>query len=88
MRTLFLGLAIIGLQSGCGESEADLEPQADLASNEAALYTCLTDSLTVYYNDATYTTEVGSDRCFCRQTPLRTGIRSPYFIEYVNSECL
>jgi hypothetical protein len=88
MRTLLiLGLAVVGLQFGCGVDEADMGAQADLASREDPLYICLTDSLIVYYSDNTYTTEVGSDRCFCNDWPIRTGRRSSYFIEYVNEEC-
>lgn len=80
---LILGLAVIGVQFGCGVDEADMGTQPELASREDALYICNTDSLTVFYSDATYTTEVGSDRCFCNSTPLRTGRRTMYStVEY------
>ncbi|WP_420811429.1 DUF6289 family protein [Myxococcus hansupus] len=88
MRTLLmLGCVVVGLQFGCGGDEADLGAQADVASSEAPLFRCLTDSLTVYYSDATYSTEVGSDRCFCDSTPIRSGRRTSHFIEYINAEC-
>ncbi len=85
---LLLGLAVVGVQLGCGADEADMGAQSDLASREDQLYICQTDSLTVFYSDATYTTEVGSDRCFCGSTPLRSGRRTPYAVVEYSEECL
>ncbi|RYZ43538.1 MAG: hypothetical protein EOO71_02990 [Myxococcaceae bacterium] len=60
--------------------------QPELASREDRLI-CFTDSIITYYSDATHTTVVGEDRCFCNSVPERTGRRSPYWIEEVNAEC-
>ncbi|GHG82906.1 hypothetical protein [Comamonas sp. JC664] len=88
MRTLLMvGLAVVGLQFGCGVDGGAGDAPLDVSSSEAPLVRCLTDSLTVYYSDATYSTEVGSDRCFCGSTPIRSGSRTPYFVEYINGEC-
>lgn len=86
-RYWMLGLAVVGMQFGCGMDEAEQQATSELAAREDALYRCLTDSLTVYYSDATYTTEVGSDRCFCGSTPLRTGMFSPYALTAFSEDC-
>lgn len=83
---LILGLAVVGLQFGCGVEETDSATQPELASREDRLI-CLSESITTYYSDATYTTEVGTDACYCGATPVRTGSRSPYFIEQTLAEC-
>ncbi|AKF86541.1 hypothetical protein MFUL124B02_29095 [Myxococcus fulvus 124B02] len=88
MRTLLtLGLAVLGFQFGCGVDDANTEVQPDMASQEAPLLICLSEYLIRYYSDATLTTLVGTERCFCGRTPVRTGQRSPYFIESDGGEC-
>ncbi|RKG56557.1 hypothetical protein D7X30_23630 [Corallococcus sp. AB011P] len=82
-----LGLAVIGVQFGCGMEEAEQRATSELAAREDALYRCTTDSLTIYYSDATYTTEVGSDRCFCGRTPLRTGQMTGYALIGFSEDC-
>ncbi|MFP2901260.1 hypothetical protein [Corallococcus sp. 4LFB] len=87
-RSLMLGLAVIGVQFGCGMDEADQRATPELAAREDSLYRCTSDSLTVYYSDATYTTEVGSDRCYCGRTPLRTGVMTDYAVTKYSEDCL
>jgi hypothetical protein len=86
-RSLMLGLAVVGLQLGCGMDEAEQRAASEPEQGVGALYRCTTDSLTIYYSDATYTTEVGSDRCFCGRTPLRTGYMTPYALTGFSEEC-
>lgn len=86
-RSLMLGLAVVGLQFGCGMDEAEQRAASEPERRVDALYRCTTDSLTIYYSDATYTTEVGSDRCFCGRTPLRTGQMTAYALTGFSEEC-
>ncbi|MGE6757931.1 hypothetical protein ACQKGO_07985 [Corallococcus interemptor] len=86
-RSLMLGLAVVGLQLGCGMDEAEQRAATGQERGVSAHYICRTDSLTIYYSDATYTTEVGSDRCFCGSTPLRTGRMTPYAQTGFSEEC-
>lgn len=71
---LILGFAVIAAQLGCGGTEAPSE----LASREDPLLRCITEHFIVYYSDGTYTTPVGSERCFCERTPTREGIRTDF----------
>ena len=73
------GALAAGLLAGCGGVEEDgLEADSpNLATREDRLR-CLSDSVVAYYSDATYTTEVGRERCFCGSTPTRTGQRTQY----------
>lgn len=87
MRRLILGLSVIGLQFGCGVDTADMGTQPELASREDQLYRCLSESLIVYYSDATLTTSVGTERCYCGRTPTLTGVRSDFWIENYSYEC-
>ncbi|WP_426730471.1 hypothetical protein [Myxococcus faecalis] len=88
MRTLLmLGLAVVGLQFGCGGDEALPEAPTEMASQEAALLICTSEFFVEFYSDATYTTQVGTERCYCGRTPSRTGVRTAYYIEYGGAEC-
>ncbi|RYZ17411.1 MAG: hypothetical protein EOO70_02030 [Myxococcaceae bacterium] len=73
------GALFAGLLAGCGGGEADgLESeQPNLASREDRLL-CITQYTVAYYSDATYTTQVGSENCWCGSTPKRTGTRTQY----------
>ncbi|MFY2564103.1 hypothetical protein ACN469_41315 [Corallococcus terminator] len=84
---LMLGLTVLGFQFGCGAGEVDPGAQSDLTSREDSLLRCTADFYLTYYSDATYTTQVGTERCVCDRTPTRTGIRTAYAIEHYYEEC-
>lgn len=73
------GALAAGLLAGCGGVEEDgLETeQPSLASREDRLI-CITQYTVVYYSDATYTTQVGVESCWCGNTPTREGLRTQY----------
>ena len=80
MKTYIIaGALAAGLLAGCGGVERNgLEAeQPSLASREDRLL-CITQYTIAYYSDATYTTQVGSEDCWCGNTPTRQGTRTPY----------
>nr|AYM52992.1 hypothetical protein [Myxococcus fulvus] len=85
---LILGLAVIGLQFGCGGGEADMGMQSDLTSREDPLLRCLSEYRITYYTDATLSTWAGTERCYCGRTPALTGSRTDFGVEDFISECL
>ncbi|ATB49312.1 hypothetical protein [Corallococcus macrosporus] len=80
MKTFVIaGALAAGLLSGCGGvGENGLEADSpSLATREDRLL-CLSDFAVRYYSDATYTTQVGYETCWCGGTPQREGIRTSY----------
>ncbi|WP_342374831.1 hypothetical protein NVS55_26335 [Myxococcus stipitatus] len=71
---LILGFALVAAQLGCGGAAAPSE----LATREDPLLRCITDHFIVFYTDATYSTEAGTERCDCGRTPVRTGTRTNF----------
>lgn len=89
MRTLMiLGLAVVGLQFGCGPGEAEMEAASELTSHEAQLRICTDEAVIAYYTDATYTTRVGTERCRCNRTPTLDGERTDFERLISFRECL
>ncbi|MFY0568459.1 hypothetical protein ACN28E_32150 [Archangium lansingense] len=82
------GALAVGLLAGCGGVEEDgLETeQPSLATREDRLI-CNTQYIVVYYSDATYTTEVGVEHCWCGNTPTREGLRTSYRQVYSEESC-
>jgi hypothetical protein len=72
-------LLAAGFLAGCGGVEGDgLEPEAPILASREDRLLCITQYTVVYYSDATYTTAVGSERCWCGSTPEREGRRTLY----------
>lgn len=89
MRTLvILGLAVVGLQFGCGAGGADLEPQSDLTAREDQLVICRTDHRIIFYSDAAHTTQVGDEQCYCNKFPSLIGRRTTFRELVYSEECL
>ncbi|WP_163870230.1 hypothetical protein [Myxococcus eversor] len=84
---LMLGLAVLGLQFGCGAGEADPGTQSDLTSREDSLVRCIANYSITFYSDATLTTAVGTERCVCDRTPTRTGTQTDYAVENYYEDC-
>ncbi|WNG57879.1 hypothetical protein F0U59_26315 [Archangium gephyra] len=89
MKTYIIASALAaGLLAGCGGVEEDgLEAeQPSLATREDRLI-CISNYVVVYYSDATYTTEVGVERCWCGEWPTREGLRTSYRQVYSEESC-
>ncbi|NMO16830.1 hypothetical protein HPC49_04805 [Pyxidicoccus fallax] len=82
------GALVAGLLAGCGGVEEDgLETeQPHLATREDRLI-CITQHIVVFYSDATYTTEVGVEHCYCGYRPTLEGQRTLYRQVYSEQSC-
>jgi hypothetical protein len=64
-----VGLSLaMGLTVGCGGGVADeaSPEQSNLQTREDAIPDCsLGDNYTMYFSDATYTTQIGGRGCYC-----------------------